>query len=94
MEVHWLDGAQADLVEIEGYIARDNPRAAQALIARIHRRVSMLEDHPRIGRPGRITGTRELVVGGTPYVAAYRLREQVVEIIAVIHGARRWPDAF
>jgi toxin ParE1/3/4 len=94
MDLHWLDGALADLDEIEAYIARDNPAAAQTVLDRIHKRVSELRDQPRIGRPGRITGTRELVVSRTPYVVAYSVEDQSVEIIAVIHGARKWPEAF
>ena len=48
--------------------------------------------HPYLGRPGRITGTRELVFSGTFYLAAYRIEADVVVILAVIHGAQRWPD--
>jgi toxin ParE1/3/4 len=53
-----------------------------------------LRDHPNLGKPGRLTGTRELVVGGTPYVVPYRGLGDDVEILAVFHGARRWPDGF
>jgi toxin ParE1/3/4 len=47
-----------------------------------------------MGRPGRVISTRELVVSGTPYIVAYRVREGVVEILAVIHGAQQWPTSF
>lgn len=47
------------------------------------------------GRTGRVSDTRELVIAGTPYVVAYRITHQSeVQILAVLHGKRRWPDAF
>ncbi len=50
---------------------------------------------PQLGRRGRVKATRELVVAGTPFIVAYTvLRGQVVEILAVIHGAQEWPDEF
>ncbi len=51
----------------------------------------MLAKYPEIGRPGRVRGTRELVVAGTPYIAAYRIMGEVVTVLRVLHGARRWP---
>ena len=79
---------------IGDFVARDNPSAARRLVARIAASVEALGDHPHLGRPGRITGTRELVVAETPYIVPYRVRGDDVEILAVFHGARRWPDAF
>ncbi len=54
----------------------------------------MLEAHPEMGRVGRVEGTRELVISGTPFFAAYRIARRRVEILALIHGARRWPEEF
>jgi toxin ParE1/3/4 len=54
----------------------------------------MLTKHPHIGRAGRVPETRELVVAKTPYIVPYRVRGDEVEILAVFHGARRWPDGF
>ena len=54
--------------------------------------VDKLRDHPHLGRPGRIAGTRELVIAETPYIIPYRVVDDDVQILAVIHGARRWPD--
>jgi len=45
-----------------------------------------------MGRPGRIGGTREFVVTGTPYIVAYRVRQPDLEMITVFHGAQHWPD--
>ncbi len=76
---------------IAEYIARDNPTAAYAVHEAIRRQVGRLADHPRIGRPGRIKGTRELVVSGTPYIVAYRAAANEVTILRILHGAQRWP---
>jgi toxin ParE1/3/4 len=88
----WTRLALADLEAIGDYVARDNPGAARRLVARIAAAVEALGDHPHLGRLGRITGTRELVVVETPFVP-YRVRGDEIEILAVFHGARRWPDA-
>ncbi|HEX9167834.1 MAG TPA: type II toxin-antitoxin system RelE/ParE family toxin [Roseiarcus sp.] len=94
MRTRWTRPALADLEASGDYVARDNPGAAQRLLACIAVTVETLRDHPHLGRPGRIAGTRELVVAETPYVVPYRMRGDEVEILAVFHGARRWPDAF
>ena len=51
-------------------------------------------DFPYLGRAGRVTGTRELVMSRTPYIVAYRIHADVLEVLAVVHGARRWPERF
>lgn len=76
---------------IAEYIAQDNPAAAHAVREAILRQVGRLAEHPRIGRPGRIEGTRELVISGTPYIVAYRVAGQNVTILRVLHGAQQWP---
>jgi len=53
--------------------------------------VSALAEFPERGRPGRRAGTRELVFGGLPYLAAYRLKGDLVEILRILHGAQVWP---
>jgi plasmid stabilization system protein ParE len=83
-----------DLETIGGFIARDNPTAAAKIVARIFDQTGLLAQHPHIGRVGRIKETRELVVTDTPFIAAYRVKEDRVEVLAVFHGARRWPDCF
>ena len=76
------------------YIAQDNPTAAERLTVRISQAVAALAEHPLLGRPGRVISTRELVVSGMPYIATQRVREGVVEILAVIYGAQQWPTSF
>jgi addiction module RelE/StbE family toxin len=83
-----------ELDAIGDYIARDSPAAAERTVRRILDEVDRLADHPHIGRPGRIAGTRELVVAGTPFVVPYRVRDEAVEVLSVFHGKRKWPDKF
>ena len=76
---------------IAEYIAQDDQTAAYAVHDAILRQVGRLAEHPRIGRPGRVEGTRELVVSGTPYIVAYRVAGEDVTILRVLHGAQQWP---
>jgi toxin ParE1/3/4 len=91
--VRWVEIALANLNAEAEYIARDNPNAAARTVELIVRAVNQLQDFPAIGRPGRVAGTRELVVTGTPYIVPYRVRTGYVEILRVFHGARRWPTS-
>lgn len=92
MRVRWTRPALVDLAEIHDYIASDNPVAAKQVIRRIRQDANILNEHPAISRPGRVPGTRELVVGRLPYVIAYRIGARDLDIVAVIHTSRRWPD--
>ena len=94
MTIHWTRPALADLEAIGDFIARDNPVAANRIAVGLVASVDALRDHPNLGRPGRLTGTRELIVAGTPYVVPYRVLGEDLEILAFFHGARRWPGAF
>ena len=94
MNVRWLLSALLDLEEIRHYIATHNPRAATAVGAAIEVGVEGLADHPRRGRPGRASETRELVISPYPYIVVYRITHDVVEVLAVRQGARRWPRGF
>ena len=94
MKVVWFRSAIADLEEARAYIARDDPKAARRVASALVASVDRLSEYPGIGRPGRIPGTRELVVSRTPYLIPYRVRDGVVEILRVFHARRRWPDRF
>jgi toxin ParE1/3/4 len=89
--VAWSPRAIGHLADLRAYIARENPRAAARTAATLLAAVDRLAELPNVGRPGRVTGTRELVVPGTRYVIPYRLRGERLEIIAVFHGRQRWP---
>ena len=94
MRLRWTSRAERDLEEIAAYIGQDNPAAAVRVILELIDQVeSRLLGQPAMGRPGRVLGTRELVIGGLPYVVPYRLREKDIEILRVLHTSRRWPVA-
>ena len=90
-EIRWLKRASANLEAEADYIARDRPEVAQSVLDTIARAVQLLAQYPGSGRPGRVEGTRELVVPDTPYLVPYRVRGNAVEILRVFHGARKWP---
>lgn len=69
----------------------ENLSAAEKQLDLIKRAVEQLANFPEMGRPGRVYGTRELVIQSTPYIVAYRLKGSIVDILALLHGARRWP---
>lgn len=94
MTLTWTRTALQDLMHLHDYIADDNPDAARKMVSRIREAASRLRRNPRIGRVGRVPETWELVIAGTPYIVAYRIEGQQVQIVAVIHGAQRWPDSF
>ncbi|MGA2076700.1 MAG: type II toxin-antitoxin system RelE/ParE family toxin [Terriglobia bacterium] len=86
--------AEQDLEAAYEYVRQDNEDAARQLVARIFSSVGMLMRHPMAGREGRVKGTRELVVARTPYIVAYRVQQNEIQILAVLHGAQRWPSTF
>lgn len=94
VRVRWLRAALTNLEDEGEYIDEDNEAAATEISTRIRSDVQRLSKHPAMGRPGRVAGTRELVVAGTPYVIPYRVRVGVIEILRVCYGARKWPGKF
>jgi toxin ParE1/3/4 len=76
------------------WIADDRPIAATGQMSRIVAAVASLPGFPESGREGRRAGTRELIVAKTPFIVAYRIREDRIEVLRVMHGPRRWPDRF
>jgi len=82
------------LVAEAEYISQDNPDAAERTVVAILHAVEILRRFPASGRPGRVAGTRELVVSGTPYIVPYRVRDDTVELLLVFHAARKWPSKF
>lgn len=91
MSLRFTRRALRHLDQVRGHIAPHDPAAANRVIARIRSSIEGLERHPLRGRVGRVAGTRELVVPGTPYVVPYRVAGDAIEVLAVLHGARAWP---
>jgi addiction module RelE/StbE family toxin len=87
-----LELALDDLDAAVEYIARENPQAAQRVAQRFWQSGQSLGDNPKIGRLGRIENTREWVVNKTSHILAYRIRNNQIEIMRVLHERRSWPD--
>ena len=95
MNILWSPEAIDDLTSLRAYIAEDNPAAAQEVALHIVQNIEqLLPNNPQMGRPGRVPGTRELVIPKTPFVIPYRLQRNAIQILRVYHGARRWPESF
>jgi toxin ParE1/3/4 len=92
--IRWTEKSFQYLEAAVLHVATDSPQAAEALARKIHSSVQALALHPQIGRPGRCRGTRELVISGTPYIVPYRVHGEYVEILRVLHGAKKWPQKF
>ena len=92
--IEYADRFFRRIEDIRERIAEDDPQAAIRMILRIREAVGRLAMSPGLGRPGRVPGTRELIVSGTRYIVPYRVKEDVVQIITVLHGAQKWPDRF
>ena len=94
MEVIWTKTAFVGLERARSYIAEDNPEAALRIHHEILAAAAQLGTMPEVGRPGRVGGTREKVVSKTPYLIAYTVADNRVRIVAVQHGAQKWPKRF
>jgi toxin ParE1/3/4 len=95
MNIVWSPEAIEDLASLRAYIAEDSPAAARRIVLRIVQVIELiLPDNPQSGRPGRVPGTRELIIPRTPYVVPYRMQGNTLQILRVYHSSRRWPDNF
>jgi toxin ParE1/3/4 len=94
MNILWSPEAIEDLTSLRAYIAEDDPAAARGVVVLIIRNIEqLLSDNPQIGRPGRVPGTRELVIPKTPFIVPYRLQRDAIQVLRIYHGAGRWPES-
>lgn len=94
MKILWSRDALRDLEEAREFITKENAKAAKGMIERIQTLLESLSVHSKLGRVGRVKGTRELVVIGTPFILPYVIDKQRIIILGVRHAARRWPKSF
>lgn len=94
MRIVWTEPAARALESIQDYIARDNRRSAWEVGERVRQSVIQLEEFPKLGRPGRVQGTLELVVPDLPYIVPYRIKGSEIQILSVYHTSRKWPEQF
>ena len=92
LEIVWSRKALERLAQIRRFVALDKPGAAARLAARIVSVVAALRTHPNLGRAGVEPGTRELIIGGTPYIVIYRTGGKRITILTVWHGAQKRID--
>ena len=92
MIIRWTPTALRDLESLHEYVAEDSLPAAAATVEKILSGIEALSRHPDMGRKGRGPGTRELMI--TPYIVAYRTKGTALDVVAIIHAARHWPDYF
>jgi toxin ParE1/3/4 len=92
MRIRWTDPAVRGLTNICDYVKeRDGSVRACRVALSLYERMNTLAEFSERGRLGRKTGTRELIFTGLPYLAVYRIRENTVEILRILHGAQKWP---
>ena len=95
MNIIWSGEAVADFISLRACIAEHDPGAARRTARRIIEPIEdVLVHNLHIGRPGRLSGTREFVITKTPYIVPYGVRNDALEILRVDHGTRRRPDSF
>ena len=94
MPIQWTQRARRQFLAIIDAVLEDNPAAAERVYDAITHSIARLVTYPEMGRRGRVPGTRELVIASQPYIVAYRIRGQTIDILAVLHGAQKWPERF
>lgn len=94
VKIRWTMQAANDLESVHEFITESSLHSANELVDRILADIDNLERFPQLGRTGRVEATRELVITGTPFIVVYRLLQDEVEILGVLHGARKWPGSF
>jgi addiction module RelE/StbE family toxin len=91
MRARFSERSIRSLTSIWDHIAKDSPEAASRVVGKIVEAALRLERFPMSGRAGRIRGTRELVIPGLPYIIPYRVVDDVILILSVVHTSRKWP---
>jgi toxin ParE1/3/4 len=91
MITRWSPEAATDFEGIVNYIRQQNPSAADRVARMIYDSLASLISFPERGRPCRVAGTRELVLTPLPFVVVYRIKEDAIEAVRVLHGSQRWP---
>ena len=94
MRVRWARRAFRDYAAVGEYLLARNAAAASRLARHVIARTKALVEFPRRGWPGRVAGTRELFIVGTPYLVAYRIHAEEIVILGFMHGRRKWPETF
>ena len=92
MQVKWLCKAALNLEDAHDYLAKENPMVSQEFVFEVYRLVNLLVAQPAMGRPGRVPGTRELVLQAYPFLIPYRVKGEEIHILRVFHTRLRLPS--
>ncbi|MFM6845117.1 MAG: type II toxin-antitoxin system RelE/ParE family toxin [Dolichospermum sp.] len=92
MQVKWLRRALRNLEQARNYVFQENPTAAQELIIKIQNAANQLEKYPFMGKSGRVEGTKELIISNSPYMIIYRVKEESVEVLRILHTSKCYPE--
>lgn len=93
MRIVWLTRARIARENAIEFIAQENSIAALHQLDEIEHQIDLLVEHPKLGRPGRVKGTRELVISRTPFIALYRIVGDEIQVLNFLHGAQQWPSS-
>jgi addiction module RelE/StbE family toxin len=91
MQLRWSEEAADDLERITNYLFEETPQHAPELVRAIYNTPAALLQFPHRGRPGKMKGTRELVLAPLPYIVVYRIAGDAMHILRILHGAQNWP---
>jgi len=93
--IEWTEQAIRHLDQAHDLITLSNSKGVAARVTmHIATSVQQLATFPMSGRPGRVPGTRELVISNSPFVVAYSIEKERIAILALYHGAQQWPEVF
>ncbi len=91
MRIRWTPAAAENLEHIKNYLAEHHPQFAQSTVLELYETIRSLKTSPWRGRQGREEGTRELVLPRLPYIVAYSIKEESIEVLHIYHGAQKRP---
>jgi len=92
LKISWTSQAADDLQSAYEYVSAESPDAAERLLEQVFSAIEILGQFPRLGREGRVLGTREFAITSTTFIVVYRLRHHQLELLSILHGARKWPE--
>ena len=92
MRLRWTEPAIRDFTSVCDYLREHGgPGLSRRIALSVFERIGLLTKYPEFGRTGRLPETRELVFSGLPYLAIYRIKDDEIEILRILHGAQDWP---
>jgi toxin ParE1/3/4 len=94
MQIRWTRKALNNLEAAVHYIAADSPSNAQKVAQKIWDNIQLLRQQPGMGRPGRVSGTRELIISDLPFIVPYAEHNGEIVILRIIHTSMKWPELF